>query len=341
VSAEVGILGLGASVPRSVRRNDDPIFNMMDPGDAILRTVFAGTMERRVLAPGEPLADLMETAARAALDAAGIGASEVDRLIGYESLSDYLTPNGLYLLHRRLGLSPRAMVLPVNCDFSNFVLGVATAAEAVSAGRCGKALVACGSNWTRFVDYHKPHTLVAGDGAGAAVVGRSDRLLIVDYAVETDSRTYDLWTMKARVLHGPAGRYTLVGDDGLPLPTYELAEHATPSFITEALEISSRLALDLLSRNGVSPSEVTLIPHQTKGLINGWAQSIAPAAVLDTYETLGNMSHASIPVTLALRAAEIRTPFVLLVSAGTGSHFAAMLLRTHRAGTGSLETIRS
>lgn len=328
MSAPAGLLGLGSSVPATVRRNDDPIFRAIDVRASAVSAVFAGANERRVLAHGEDLIDLMEAASRAALSMAGTSPSQVDRLIGYESISEHLTPNGLFLLHQRLGLRRDVMVLPINCEFSNFLLGLSAATEAIAANRCDRALVVCGSNWTRFVDYGKAHSVVAGDGAGAALVGPSRRLEIVDYAVETDSGTFDLWTMKARVLDGPTGRHVKVGDDGLAVPTYELARGAHPSFASAAVESSSRLALGLLRKNGVGPSEVTLIPHQTKALIDGWNKAIQPREVLHTFDSLGNMSHASIPVTLAMRAGEIRTPYVLLMAAGTGSHFAAMLLRT-------------
>lgn len=323
-----GILGLGACLPDSIRGGDDPAYAAIRGGAEALHAIAAGVRERRALASGEQLVDLMVGAARSALASARTSPSEIDRLIGYESLSEYLTPNGLYLLHRRLELPPRTMVLPLNCDFSNFVLGVASAAEAIAAGRCGKALVVCGSNWTRFVDSTKPHAALAGDGAGAAVVGPSERLTVVDYAVETDSGSFDLWTMKARVLEGPEGRYLKLGDDGLPAPTYELAKDAQPAFLARGVEIPVRLARGLLEEHGVRPSDVTLIPHQTRALIDAWAAALEPGAVLHTSETLGNMSHASIPVTLAMRAGEVCTPYILLISVGTGSHFAVMLLRT-------------
>lgn len=291
-----------------------------------MKAILSGTRERRVLAPGEALLDHMAAAARAAMEQARTRPSEIDRLIGYESVSEYLTPNGLYALHGKLGLSPGAMVLPVNCDFSNFVLGLATASEAAVAGRSRRALVVCGSSWSRFLDYKKPFAALAGDGAGAAVVGPSRRLVILDYAVETDSSTFHLWTMKTRVLEGAEGPYLKVGDDGLPIPTYELAKDASPAFLSQGVEVPVRLARGLLAKHGVRARDVTLIPHQTRALMDSWAEAIEPGAVLDTFESLGNMSHASIAVTLAMRGPEIRTPYVLLMAVGTGSHFAVMLL---------------
>ncbi len=327
MTQEVGLLGLGASVPATVRKNDDPIFSAIDLGNPSMRAIFAGAVERRVLAPGEQLVDHMAAAARAALARAGAGPEGVDRLIGYESVAENITPNGLYLVHHRLGLPAGATVLPLAADFTSFVLGVATAVEGIAAGRSRAALVVCGSNWTRHVDYTKPHTVLAGDGAGAALVGPSARLVVVDYAVETKSDTFDLWTMKVRTSTGPSGRYVKVGDDGLPVPTYELSPTASPSFVNDGVDIPVRLAREVLGRNKVSPRDVTIVPHQTRMLFERWADRLGAAAVVDTFETLGNMSHASIPVTLAMRWGEIETPYILLMAVGTGSHFAVMLLR--------------
>ncbi len=352
-----GILGLGASVPPTVRGNADPVFSFALAASPAVSVLTAGMVERRVLAPNEKLIDLMVDAATSALRSAETEPGEIDRLIGYESVSQNLTPNGLYLLHQKLGLRKNVWVLPINCDFSNFLFGLSMAAESISFGRASKSLIVCGSNWSRFVDYHKPHAVLAGDGAGAAVVGpctltepsekhpnalsehpparhigasrasAAARFVIVDCEVETDSASFDLWTMRARVQDGPHGRYLPIDEAGLPIPTYELAKDASLEFLAAGVEIPVRLSKTILRKHGVHPSDITLIPHHTKALMDGWAAALQPKAVLHTLETFGNMSHASIAVTLALKSHEITTSHVLLVSVGPGSHFAVMLLR--------------
>ncbi len=44
-------------------------------------------------------------------------------------------------------------------------LGLSAATEAIAANRCDRALVVCGSNWTRFVDYGKAHSVDSSDMA--------------------------------------------------------------------------------------------------------------------------------------------------------------------------------
>src|SRR5687767_14591284 len=131
----VGFLGFGCALPDHVRTNDDPIFDRLR---ASLRSsggsesdMFESITERRHLAPGESLEDLTAVAGRRALDDARLSPEAIDRLYGYVSVSEYLTPNGLFRVHRGLGLSSRAMVLPIEDNFTNFITSAVLGWEAI------------------------------------------------------------------------------------------------------------------------------------------------------------------------------------------------------------------
>ena len=89
--------------------------------------LFEGYVSRRVLAPDEDLIDFLVPSARMAMADAGVAATDIDVLTGFGS-NLMRTPNPLALLHQKLGLSPRALILPVANDYANFVGGVALAA---------------------------------------------------------------------------------------------------------------------------------------------------------------------------------------------------------------------
>jgi 3-oxoacyl-[acyl-carrier-protein] synthase-3 len=328
----VGFLGIGHALPEQVRRNDDPVFadvrGTARHGGVTEAQLFTGMRERRVLAPDEEIEELMARAAREALAQAGVPAERVDRLYGYSSVSEYITPNGLFRVHAALGLSRAAMVVPINNEFSNFVTGCILAWEAIAAGHCEHALVACGSSWSRNMNYALPHSTVVGDGAGAALIGPSNGMRMIGHAAETSSGDYHVMGMKVHAPRGAEGERPPVDAAGVPVPTFEIRDDGVRAFLDEGMNCPPRLIRELLRTHGVDPGEVALVTHQaSRALLAHWADQVRPAQHLDTFEELGNMALASIPVTLALRAREITAPYLVLLSIGSGTHFTALLVQ--------------
>jgi 3-oxoacyl-[acyl-carrier-protein] synthase III len=84
----------------------------------------------------------------------------------------------------------------------------------------------------------------------------------------------------------------------------------------------------VLARQGLSGRDVTLIGHQASSvLLDAWGAAIKGVKVVSTIENFGNMTVASIAVTLAACEAEIVTPYVLLLALGLDMHAHAVLLR--------------
>jgi 3-oxoacyl-[acyl-carrier-protein] synthase-3 len=313
----VGIVGLGHALPASVRTNDDPLFRGIRRQHAESE-LFYGVSERRVLAAGEAVEELMLEASRSALRAAGVDPSRIDRLYGTASISEYITPNGLFRVHRDLGLPSRSLVLPINAEFTTFILSCVLSWEAIAAGHCRHALVACGAHWTPHVDYAMPYSMVIGDGAAAAVIGPSGRLLFVDYATETLSELYDVMHIRTRPRQPGAERD----------PAFTIQEAGHHAFTTQGVEVPARLALGLLKKHGISSDQVALVSHESsKRLIDAWAERIRPAEYPEHLETLGDIPGCSVPMTLSMCESSLRSPYIVLISPGTGVHFAALLLK--------------
>jgi 3-oxoacyl-[acyl-carrier-protein] synthase III len=320
MSTSFALLGVGAAVPEQVRFNDDALFEPLRRAAARggeEHALFYGNRERRVLAPGESLASLTARAGHAALADAGLGPEAVERLYGYVSVAEFISPNALYAVHRELGLGQGTLVIPVQADFANFLMGVVLAWEALRAGAIHHALVAVGSGWTRNVDYGQGHAIGIGDGAGAAVVGAGERLVLVDWAADTFSDEYGAMSMASRP------------GSGVEQPTYGIAPAAgIQAFLSSGMDGPPRLVERLLGKHGIHRDDVTLISHQaTRKLMDHWAAWLRPREYLDTYEDFGNMVHASLPVTLARFHRELRTKYLVLVGLGIGAHQFALLVR--------------
>jgi 3-oxoacyl-[acyl-carrier-protein] synthase-3 len=278
-------------------------------------TLFTGGHTRTVLARGETAEDLAVAACRRALAAADVTTAQVGLLSGYVTVSEFLAPNGLFRVHRDLGLGRHAMVAPVNSEFGTFVMALALAWESMRAGRFTTALVAVAAGWSRHVDPRNAHAALIGDGAGAAVLRRSPRMVITDWICDTDSSEY--------------GAMTMARPAGMGRPVYRIEPRSgIAAFRSTGMDGPPDLIHSLLDRNGVPPQEVTVIGHQASDiLLDHWRQRLRPARVLDTLNRYGNLVIASAAVTLDSYAGLVDTPYLVLFGLGIGSYQIAMLIR--------------
>jgi 3-oxoacyl-[acyl-carrier-protein] synthase-3 len=328
-----GILGCGYSLPAGIRHNDDPVFDRLRGGggkaDDSFDTLafFTGSKERRHLSAEERIETHMAVAARHALAQAGVEPEVVDRLYGYASVPTHLTPNPLYEIHHMLGLPQESMVVPVNSEFSNFLTSLVLATETVAAGGARHVLVVCGSNWTRHVDYSKGHAFAVGDAAAAAVVGPCGQLRVVDHASATHSSQYLSMTMQVRLMDIDGRAHLPLDGHRLPTPVYSMEAAGSEVYQSVLHDGLPDLLQDLLTRNGLCGSQISLITHQgSRRLLDHWTKRIGPGAYLESLQDLGNMTLATYPVNLARHFTEVTTPYVVLAAVGTGIHLTAVLL---------------
>jgi 3-oxoacyl-[acyl-carrier-protein] synthase-3 len=332
-SPSAGLLGCGYALPTLARGNDDAVYQYANRApDSHGRSefdMFDGAEARLVLGGDEEVESLMAAACSQALAAAGVRPEMIDRLYGYASVPDYFTPNPLYKVHRQLQLAPSTLVVPVNCDFSNFLVGLVQASESVRARSSELALVTTGSNWTRHVDHQRGHANAVGDGAGAAVIGPSERFIIVDYATRTLGEYYPALTMAVRPRAAVGWTGIPVDRHGTPLPTYAVDPEANVEIYHKVMwESLPRLVNDLLSRHNLHGDQIALISHQgSRSLLDRWADQIRPAQHLETLATFGNMACATYPVNLAFFFDEITAPYLVMAAVGTGLHLTAILIK--------------
>lgn len=346
-----GITGRGHALPPTVRNNDDPVFDWLrkyDPDQ--WAQYFNGYDQRHVLATGERLVHLMLAAGQQALDMAGLKAGDVDMLLGFGSVSEYVMPNDLTQLHELLGLNERCWVVPINVEYSNFNAGLVFADALMRSGQIGNALVVCGGNWSRHVNYHVGAAASAADGAGAAVLQHTEDASIfrvVDFETYTQTRlapapgqpeepTYghmmmasDCLTTPSPFVLTPPERGGTLTDPGLfTQPYFHLDKTGFNEFKTFGVTGPVTAAQRLLQRNALPGSQVTIISHQTsRFLLDQWNQMIAPHKLIDTLSIFANMTVASIPVNLSFAYGQIETDWLVLLSIGPELHSNAVLLR--------------
>jgi 3-oxoacyl-[acyl-carrier-protein] synthase-3 len=329
-SERVAVVGVGYCVPPIIRTNDDPIFNWLKQHQPPGHDLFRGYRERRILACPEcicglpkTLVDLMVPAALQALQQAGIDPSKVDAILGDASVSEYHTPNELAEIHRRLGLSASAWIVPINL-MANFNTSLLVADSLVKSGRCRNVLIVCGCNWTRYVSYRTPQSISAADGAGAAVVARTTSattFALVD--AETIDETADYGSM---YMAGDPCR-TAEGL-GFSPPYFHITDSGLTNFQTFGERVPAEAVNRLLQRNGLEGKQICLISHQaSRVLLDAWNAAIGPGQYLDTLELFANMVGANVPVNLAYHFSRIEKNDLVLLAVGPEFMTSALLLR--------------
>lgn len=332
MAARIGITGCGHALPATIRRNDDPLFDWLKQNDPDYAKSFYGYDERHVLAPGESILGCMLGSAQAALEAAALAPQEVDLLLGYVSVSDYAMPNGLAPLHQQLGLPERCWILPLNNEYSNFNAGLVLADAMIRTGQVRNALIACGGNWSRFVDYHSGAAASAADGAGAAVLSRTDDAAtwrVVDW--ETVTQTAGAYGNMA-MGSDPAGQG--VPDQGLldsrlfTQPYFHLTSDGMKEFGSFGVHAPVQVVKRLLERNALPAGQVSITAHQTsRFLLDSWNQALQPRVFYDSLKLNANMTLASLPVNLSQGHAAFTTDHLVLVGIGPELHANALLLQ--------------
>lgn len=138
-----------------------------------LRDPFRGSVERRVLAPGERSIDHEARACRSAMAALGIHPRDVDLLLVGSFQPDQPGVGNAAFLGRALELECPAWNLESACSTALVALQVARAA--ILAGDARRVLVAISCSYSRDTDPDDTLGWFMGDAAGAFVVGPASR----------------------------------------------------------------------------------------------------------------------------------------------------------------------
>jgi 3-oxoacyl-[acyl-carrier-protein] synthase-3 len=326
------IVGTGYCVPKSIRKNDAPIFNWIKKHpEKGAPDLFKGYKERRVLKGGENLMTIMLPAAQMALKNAGKKAADVDILLGTASISQYINPNQLSELHKELGLPSNAWAVPIANDYSNFNSCLLIADGLLRAGHVKTVLICIGGNWTRNVHYHTPQAVSAGDGAGAAVMTMSNdksKWSVVDTCTISDTQYYGgMFTDGAELKFNPPYQgYAKLYSDHF----FQINKKGKEGFIKFGVNAAANSVLQLLKSSKVKSADITLMPNQSSStLIDPWLKVIKPGQNIDTITTFANMTVATHIVNLAYAEKNklIKKDNLILMALGPDMHANAILLK--------------
>jgi len=279
-----------------------------------------GIRARHFADAGVAASDLALPAARAALEAAGIAASEIDLIIVATSTPDMVFPSTACLLQHKLGIAGGA-AFDVQAVCSGFVYALTVADSMIKTGAANKALVIGAEVFSRILDFKDRTTCVLfGDGAGAVVLGASATPGILASELHADGSHANILCVPGTVAGGQ-----VVGD-----PLLKMDGQAVFKLAVGVLE---KVARSVLAKAGRSDADIDwLIPHQANiRIMQGTAKKLKMPMdkLIVTVHEHGNTSAASIPLALdvAVRSGKIKSgDTVMLEGVGGGFTWGAVLL---------------
>ncbi len=316
------IAGTGSYLPDKVLTNAD-LEKLVETTDEWIQER-TGIRERRVAADNQTTGDLAEIAARRAMEAAGVDASEIDLIVVGTTTPDLIFPSTACLVQARLGANGCG-AFDVNAACSGFIYALSMADKFVRSGQSKCALVIGAETLTRMIDWSDRGTCVLfGDGAGAVVLKPSEETGILSTHLHADGSYKEL-------LFNPVGVSAGFKDEH---------NHGVKVVMTGnelfkvAVRALARTAEEALAANDVDKSDLDwLVPHQANlRIIAGAAKhlSLPMDKVIVTVDRHGNTSSGSVPLALdeAVRDGRIQRGQLLLMEAfGGGVTWGSALLR--------------
>jgi 3-oxoacyl-[acyl-carrier-protein] synthase III len=314
----IGITGLGVHVPAKVVTNAE-LAGIVDTSDEWIRER-TGIRERRIAAPDEALTDVALPAARAALDDAGVEASEIDFLVCATVTPDMMFPTSSALIADELGM-PQAAAYDLLAGCTGFVYAIAQAYAMLSSGLARRALVVGGDVLSKILDWEDRSTLVLfGDGAGAVVMEPVEHGGFIGFELGADGGGGEyLW------YPGSGSRHFDDPNSFVKMNGREVFKFAT--------RIMVHSAHGILEECGKTVDDVDVyIPHQANKRIIDYAADklgIPQEKTVVNVDRFGNTSSGSIPLALADARAEGRLrdgALVLMTGMGAGLTWGSALI---------------
>ena len=315
------LTGTGSALPRRLVTNAD-LAERVDTSDEwiVERT---GIRQRYLAEPDETTSSLATEAARRALEAAGVDASEIGLIVLATATPDHTFPATATQVQHALGCKG-GVAFDVAAVCSGFLYALATADSLLRTGMATKALVIGAETFSRILDWEDRTTCVLfGDGAGAVVLEAQD--------VAEDGPG-----ILASKLHADGEHKELLYVDGGPSTTGtvgKLRMRGREVFRHAVVNLAEVLR-ETIEAAGIAVDQVDWgVPHQANArILDATARKLglAEEKVVVTVDRHANTSAASVPLALdvAVRDGRVKKgDLVLFEAMGGGFTWGAALAR--------------
>lgn len=328
------IIGLGKYVPENIVTNDD-LSKLMDTNDAWIQER-TGIKERRHIKKGDgnSTSIMGVKAATMALERAKLKPDAIDMIIFATLSPDMYFPGGGVEVQHLMGMRT-VPALDVRNQCSGFVYGVSVADQFIKTGMYKNVLVIGAENHSGGLDFNSRSrnvSVIFGDGAGAAILSRSDNSSgILSTHLHSEGAHKDQLALK-----GPSTSYwvpEIIADnpqEDMPYYPYMNGQFVFKHAVTRFAEVIH----EGLQANDLDVSAINmLIPHQANLRVSQMIQrkfNLTDDQVYSNIERYGNTTAASIPIALTEAWEEGRInegDLVVLAAFGSGFTWGCAIIK--------------
>lgn len=313
------ITGWGRCTPEPTVTNDD-LASVIDTTDEWIETR-SGIRQRRVSHVDN--SDMATVAARHALAAAGLEATDLDYILVATCTPDRFIPAMACHVQAKIG-AVNAAATDTNAGCTGFVYGLNLANGLIATGSARRILLIGSERLTPYLDLERRDTAVLfGDGSGAVIIEASD----TDEGIQSINVGSDGNLADALTVEG-------AGSSWMEVPSPVRVVMDGREVFRNAVIGMETSAVRALSDAGWSIDDVDLvIPHQANiRIIDATTKrlGIDPEKVFTNIDAYGNTSAATIPLALSEAIDQGLLPpgaKLLLVAFGAGLTWGATAIQ--------------
>lgn len=319
---EVIIEGLGKYTPsHSVTNNQ--LSKIIDTSD---EWIYSRTgIKSRYISQGEDTSYMAAKAGEKALINANIDALDLDLIVVATCTPDMFTPSTACIVQSIIG-ADNALAFDISAACSGFIYGLDVAKALMKSNNYKHALVIGAENLSKSLDWKDRSTCVLfGDGAGAAILSRSDSLGLVDCFCKSEGDKYKCITIEGNDVDSPFVENKIIKHSKLKMDGGEVFKFATSVIVSSINKI--------LEDNNLEINDIDyIIPHQANARIIQYAAKKLKVTMDKFYmnmEEYGNTSGASIPIALSdmnEKGLLKKDNKIILVGFGAGLTYGATLI---------------
>ena len=329
------IKGLGFYVPENVVTNDD-LSKLMDTSDEWIQERTGIQQRRHALRGSDTTTSMGVKASLKAIEAAKINKEEIDFIVFATLSPDFYFPGCGVLVQKELGL-PTVGALDIRNQCSGFLYALSVADQYIKTGMYKNILVIGAETQSPALDMStrgRNMAVLFGDGAGAAIVSRSDdpeRGILSTHLHSQGEHAEQL----AMITPGVGTKWVtelLAENDPDDVSYYP---NMNGQFVFKnAVVRFAEVIEEGLKTNGLSREDINmLIPHQANLRISQFVQhqfKLTDEQVFNNIMKYGNTTAASVPIALteAVQQGKIKDgDLVVLAAFGSGFTWASAIIR--------------
>lgn len=329
------ITGMGYFVPDNVVTNDD-LSKLMDTNDAWIQER-TGIKERRwiVEGSGETSASMGAKAAKIAIEKAGLKKDDIDFIVFATLSPDMYFPGCGVQIQEMLDM-PTIGALDVRNQCSGFVYSLSVADQFIKTGMYKNVLVIGAEFHSGGLDKTtrgRGVSVIFGDGAGAAVLSRSEdgsKGILSSHLHSEGKHARELTVEAPSIAHWVP---QILEENNPDDESYYPYMNGTFVFKNAVVRFSE-VIMEGLAANGLQPTDIDmLIPHQANLRIAQFIQKkfrLSDDQVFNNIQKYGNTTAASVIIALseAFDEGKIKDgDLVVLAAFGSGFTWGSVIIR--------------